>query len=404
MSDGQPPPSTRDRSWPGPASAFSTERAGARLAVRDLTGDLVWPLLLRTPGLALRPDRVGLGALALLIISLGVRLPDAWAADPDLPTFAETAKANLRPAAWSLWEALRSGSAAATGRGLFALLVEAPARTAREFPLSTLILAAAAVLALPIIGGSIARAVAVEISTGVLLPWSASFAMGMSRLRALVMAPAGLLAALAGTLGALAVGGWLLLSFPAVNLVGGALYGLALLVGALALIMIFGLLVASPLMPPAVACDDADAIDAVQRSVAYVLGRPFRAGLYWLLLMLQGAVVMFVAAVLTQLCLTLTEAATTALSEAGARIVAGPRGLEGVPWHGRGAAWLAEIWTTLPWVLLGGYALSLHFTGATLLYLVLRRLSDGQDVGDIWMPGRHGAFEPAHPPRQDRPA
>jgi uncharacterized membrane protein len=385
-------------------AAFSTERAGARLAVRDLTGDLVWPLLLRTPGLALRPDRIGLGALALLIVSLAIRLSDAWAPDPDLPTFAETAKAQIVPALSAVRDGLARGSSGAAADGLFALLVAGPARVAVDFPFSTVILAAALVVALPVIGGSIARAVAVEVATGVLLPWSASFAMGMSRLRSLVMAPAGMLAGLTGVLGLLALGGWLLLSFPVLNLVGGALYGLALLLGAFALVLIFGLVVASPLMPPAVACDDADAIDAAQRALAYVLARPIRAGLYWLLLVIQCAFVLFVTALLASILETLTASTAGSMTRAGADVIAGPAGMEGFAWHQRSAAWLVEIWTALPWVLVGGYALSLHFTGSTLLYLVLRRLSDGQDPGDIWMPGRHGAFEPAGAAPEDHHA
>jgi hypothetical protein len=33
------------------------------------------------------------------------------------------------------------------------------------------------------------------------------------------------------------------------------------------------------------------------------------------------------------------------------------------------------------------YAMSVVFTGLTIVYLLLRRVVDGQHISDIWMPG-----------------
>jgi hypothetical protein len=52
--------------------------------------------------------------------------------------------------------------------------------------------------------------------------------------------------------------------------------------------------------------------------------------------------------------------------------------------------WLVRFWEGMLALLLAGWAISYHFTGGTLLYLLLRRVNDDQDVEEIWL-GPDGA-------------
>ena len=52
----------------------------------------------------------------------------------------------------------------------------------------------------------------------------------------------------------------------------------------------------------------------------------------------------------------------------------------------------------MPVLLAQAYAFSLFFTGSTLVYLGMRRVVDGQDMGEIWVP------VPGVPGREPDPA
>jgi hypothetical protein len=65
-----------------------------------------------------------------------------------------------------------------------------------------------------------------------------------------------------------------LMMVPVLDVLGGALYGLALLLGFLVAFLILGYAVSFPMLIPAVACENCDAADAQQRAYAYVLSRP----------------------------------------------------------------------------------------------------------------------------------
>jgi hypothetical protein len=47
---------------------------------------------------------------------------------------------------------------------------------------------------------------------------------------------------------------------------------------------------------------------------------------------------------------------------------------------------VVNFWTGALELLLGAFFVSYFFTASTILYLLLRRLCDGQDVAELWMP------------------
>lgn len=363
----------------------------------DLTDDLLWPSLLRVPKLALRPDRWGLGFAAFVACWLIVHLPDLWTGRGEGAERFSAAFGRLMGGSVSgVADGVGSGSLSGAARALVGMFTEAPSSLFGQFPVSTVVAAVLLLVALPVFGGAISRACAVEFSRGQLRPWIESMSYALASARALVMAPVGLLLTILAIGLALAAGSWALLSVPVLNIVGAVLFGLALLVGVLLVLMLLGLGLGNPLMPAAVACDDADAIDSVQRSLAYCLGRPLRAALYWVILVVQSAVVLALAYAAIVATLALTGFVAAYFGGAGLKQIVAGDGL-GLGWSDRTAAWIIGVWESLAVLLWGGLAVSLHYCGATVLYLLLRRLVDNQGVTDIWMPSASGLPDAAVP-------
>ena len=71
-----------------------------------------------------------------------------------------------------------------------------------------------------------------------------------------------------------------LLLVPVLDVLGGLLYGLALAFGFLAAFLLIGYTIGSPLLVPAVACENGDGLDAMQRTYAYVVTRPLHLLFY----------------------------------------------------------------------------------------------------------------------------
>lgn len=224
--------------------------------------------------------------------------------------------------------------------------------------------------------------------------WSTSQAWSFisPRARSLFFAPvvAGLLglvfwviALLIGVLGAV----------PLVNIAGGVLFGIALAASFLAVICWLILAVGGALFAPAIACDGCDAIEAVQRSGAYIFARPLHFLAYGLL-----ASVIFLASfvAIDFMACTTWSAATHAFAIAAGSAMGHSAGtlifLEPfthpnqlpLGWTDATTGAMLEIWRTILSLLIGACALSVWFGVATRWYLLLRRQSDGQRVDDLW--------------------
>jgi hypothetical protein len=280
------------------------------------------------------------------------------------------------------------------GHHLSHAFLGAPYRLLREQPW-------VALLALPLLfawtalaGGAICRSAAGDFAQSVSIPWPQAVGFSLLRWRALllsVLLPPLIVWTIA--LG-LAVAGWALFSAPALNLIGAAVWPAFLFGGMVAAVVIVAFTIGWPMLLPSVACEGTDAIDAVQHAYSFVFARPLRLIAYLLLLGVQALVLTGLLFVLCWLGVYIAQQCALQWS--------GNRGLEvlgRLPWHVIPAApehaagasvparWMVGLWTLLPAVLPLAFVVSYFWSGSTVLYLAMRCVVDGQDTGEIWMPG-----------------
>jgi len=351
------------------------------VTVAELTAGLIWPKLLRAAGLSLAPSRLAIGfAVAFLIAAW------SWLIDYGWPT------ATFEPIAIPAFRSL----SAALVEACTALLYLAPAYAALELyqqgllpffeavgrePFRAAVWLIPSVALLAIGSGAIARSVAVDVAGDLSLGVRGSLAFAIKRWRSMVFAVfiplivAGLIALV------LAIAGWALLSLKGVSVLGALLLGPAFLAGLLLVIIFAVFLVGHSMLTPAVAVESTDAADAVQRAYAYALGKPGRLLIYGLVLLAQGALALIVIRFLTDQAWSITQDLTAAwLSRDRAEAI-----------HSRGAqgptASIVRAWPMVFALIPAAWLISYSAAGGTLLYLLLRRVNDEQDIREIWMPG-----------------
>lgn len=280
--------------------------------------------------------------------------------------------------------------------------VETPLRAVEWWPVTTLVFLPLAVFVGLLVACAIARIAAAEISLEKHLSWTDGLSYALRSWRSLLGAALGpvlliwFIAAMVGLFG------MLLLRWPYLNVVGAILFPLVLLgtIVAAALALIY--VVASCLLVPAVAADGSDAIDAVQRAYAYVVDRPVRMILLLILalvgLMLTVAVVgLFVFAALY---FAAAAASLWAGEDGGRMIVRAVRsamlyvevGPVPTPMPDEGsyevAGAIIRFWSVIVAMLVPAALLSGAAAAATMLYLAMRKAADGQDIEELWWPGK----------------
>jgi hypothetical protein len=333
----------------------------------------LWPAMLRAAGLGLRPERVLAMVLAVLLVSGLIRIPIPWESGTslrglwlDTPRLAWPSET---PNAADAWAFARSHVWASLAVGLPAFLVF--------------------VIALAVV----ARMTAVEFAGGTFLRLRGSAAFVIARLPSLVAAYAiPLVLAVVLTLAVAAVG-VATLSWPVGDILGSLAYGLAVFACLALALVLAALLFGWALLAPAVVCEGTgtgpvghgDGIDALQRGVAYVLNAPLRTGLYFGLAAAQAFAVGWVGHVVAAAAVAWARgSATWWLSpERAAALTTSTPGTSGTAGV---AGSVMNFWEWLPGILASACATSVFAAGATLAYLLLRRVCDGQHEHEIWMP------------------
>lgn len=350
---------------------------------QDLIEQLIWPRLLKAPALALAPTRLGLGFFCLLLLALLWQLPQLWI---DGPGPFELAANQITGALAELSRALASWSVDALLNALGGLFYRAPAAMLTTYPITTLVLLIPSLAVWCVGVGAISRSTACEFSLDVLTPWPAALGFSLSRCGSLMAALAAPLVVVLVLALLIAAAGAALLTWPVGDVIGAILYPAALLLATIAVIAITGYMLGHKLLVPAVVCEGTDAVDAIQRSYAYVIGRPLRLLIYLSILALVGALCLFIAAAIA--------AGINAFAAGAAGYWSGPRGreiLSGAPIPAGGtraiASSIIRIFAAIPTLLAAAYAVSLYAGGSTVLYLLLRQVNDGQDPAELWMPG-----------------
>ncbi|MHC5003976.1 MAG: hypothetical protein ACYTJ0_12710 [Planctomycetota bacterium] len=285
---------------------------------------------------------------------------------------------------------LRAGDALAAAADLFARTPLALWRGQRTF---VVVFGLLTVLVMALGGGTIARLTACQwagIPRSRLGP-AIDFAIARTGTFAaaliLPLLMAGFAAAVVWVLG-------LLMRLPGLDLVGAVLYGPALVLGVVVALLLVGYLAGFCMLVPAVACERCDAADAQQRAFAYVLNRPLHLLGYGLVAVVGLAIGYLVVNVV--LVLALNSVATLYELAGGSPPALGVAGGFGVleltprvaavepAGTGAIAADVITLWQTVLVSLAPAYVLAYFFAGSTLLYLLMRAASDGQDVTEIW--------------------
>jgi hypothetical protein len=201
--------------------------------------------------------------------------------------------------------------------------------------------------------------------------------------------------------------GGLVGAIPVVGeLIAGAFMFLALIGGFVMALVLIGLAFGGVLLYPTVAVEGSDAFDAVSRSYSYVFSRPWRTGLYYILLAIYGAVCYLFARVVVFLVFKLTHGAVeigmaAASNRPGVGSVEASKLdamwpsptfdnlLQAVPafgLHGAEAAgaFLIRIWLVIVVLLLCGFLVSLYLSGSTIIYFLLRQKVDATDLEEVY--------------------
>ncbi len=245
-------------------------------------------------------------------------------------------------------------------------------------------------------GGALSRMTACEVGLEEKLRGQDGVDFAMDSWRSLLLSlllPLLIAAALAGLL---VLGGWLL-TLPWIDVLGGVLYGLALLAGFGVAFLVIGYALGFSLLVPAVACENCDAPDAQQRVYAYVLGRPLHLLGYGLTGLIGLAIGFVVVSFIASLMLNFTAGLIGVWSDNSAFTTAGGASLFNltgdttalhVSWHSQVAGWFVSFWRTVIVGLVGGYVFANYFSGSTIVYLLMRRACDGQEITEIWQPGQ----------------
>ena len=241
-----------------------------------------------------------------------------------------------------------------------------------------------AVILASFFGGMLSRLAACRFGRRewITIPESADFAAGS--VARLISAPLLPIVVALLPLGVIALLGYLL-RVPVLDAIGGSLFGVPLALSLLAALLLLGLIVSWPLIVPAVACEDADAADCVQRAYAAVVHRPGRfvvLGLAAIIGMVVGVAVLDAVIVATlalaagALSMTSPEFVLAAIGDRpwlGFGEATPTAALLDMPWSGRAIA----VWSTTGRWLVGGFVLAWLFDAGTRVYLFLREQVDG---------------------------
>jgi hypothetical protein len=366
------------------------------LTLEDLTHDLVWPQLLRAGQLALRPSRLGMAMVfvigLLLLGSLANRKDGDFKPNVIQNTVTKVVlDVNMmRQGAAPVGE--ESGTGARLGRMIFAIFASTPAFLARTEPWVFFLVLPLMGAWTAICGGAISRSVACEFAQGVGLEWPRAAGFSLSRWMAMVGALLGPPVIAWVIMLAMAAAGAVLFRAPVVGLLGALLWPLMLVGGLVAAVMLGAYLVGWPMLVPSVACEGTDAVDAIQHAYSFVFARPLRLAVYLGILIVQMLVLGAVVGAVFWLAVEVAQ--RCGMEWSGVR---GADALGWLPGHRHGAAteksdwpairFVVTLWTFVPLLVPVAFIVSFVWSGSTILYLAMRKVVDGQDMHEIWMPG-----------------
>lgn len=359
----------------------------------DLWADLVWPKLLEAVRLALRPSRIGLGVafvLGVAAIVSGAGLLDGAKNKNTVGSYLEM---QLPDHLDGVWRAVSNQNPTTAARWIWRMFVDEPANLLTQSGRW------AAVLALPlifawatIIGGAISRMAVCDHAMGLRITWPQGLGFALGRWRSLLLGAALPLLLVWVICLLMSIAGWVVFSTPWLNVLGGALWFLFLIGGVVVAVTLVAYLLGHPLLVPAVAAENADAIDAMQHAYAFVLARPLRLVIYAAVLLVQAALALLLVGTILELVAVVSQQSAGAfIKSADIRRMfepgVWPANRTGLSTSEKAARWAIGFWNHLPRLVFLGFCVSLYWCSSTMLYLAMRKVVDGQDTHEIWTPG-----------------
>tara|TARA_A100000171_G_scaffold21730_2_gene20237 strand:+ start:6427 stop:7503 length:1077 start_codon:yes stop_codon:yes gene_type:complete len=351
----------------------------------DLTDELIWPRILRAPALAIAPNRLLSGCLGVFLIALILNIYN-WLRSISNPRDAFSQADLIAPTISERFEGIMQAIItldAPAFAGQIELAIMALRNSVMNNLVLTLLLGIPIIVVIALVGGAISRSVAFEFAQGRFASREETVHFTLQRSRQYIYALIAPILFASALMFIIALGG-LLLSFPVLDILGGILYPIALILGAIATIVLVLHVVASPMIIPALSIEGTDAFDAIQRCYAYVIGRPIRYFAYAILLSIVGFLAASVFTMIIGLSMEMTDwSLNFFFSHSIESALTGEGDLGATKSLAHSAI---EAFRGVLRILIAGYFVSLFYTSGTLLYLAIRRICDGQGITEIWEP------------------
>ncbi len=364
---------------------------GLMPVLTDWWAELNWPRIIASARTGLRPGRLGLAFFAIvaafLLISIGLAVDKA------------VGRGNVESITWP-WSYTTEPREQLIHLWRFAVTL--PKHLLIGIPFTTVVIGPILLSVWLVMLAAISRITACELTQGLHATWTEGLSFAVPRWRSLLGAIVGPLALVWLIAAALILGAWVFMHVPYLNLIGGLLYPVFLLGGLVATIILVGYLLGHNLFIPAITCEGADAIDAVQRGYTYFLAKPIRLLFYTLC---GGVGIAVTVGIIAYIILW-----SIGFAAESAGVWSGLDG-KNMVWHGtfealsvfpcfRGSvssdtpmktwaagSWLIRFWTTVPIIFIFAAFISCGISACTALYLAMRRVCDGQDWAELWTPG-----------------
>ena len=264
-------------------------------------------------------------------------------------------------------------------------------------------------LVLALTGGYVARLSALELAGVERPPLKDVFLFALRRIWVFLKAPVapflillilGLAVAVLGLIGAVPYVGPVLI---------GLFFFVFLLIAFVLMLLLLGILGGFSLFYPTIAVEGADAFDAMSRSFAYVYARPWRLLCYTIVALVYGVITFLFVSFAVYLMFILTHtfvgwgmdlfgshygslsgvpALQTIWPEPDFARLVMPVNWYAMDWPEFIGSVLLHFWVFLLMGGLGAYVLSYYFSSNTIIYLLLRRSVDGQNIREVYLEGK----------------
>jgi hypothetical protein len=296
------------------------------------------------------------------------------------------------------------------------LLIVLPAWLISTRPWFALLLFAASLEIIAVLGGAVARMAALDVTRDQRIGVGEAVGYALNRWWSFLITPLAPLGIIFAVALPVVLGGAALFNPPAwgIDIIGAAAFIVALTCGfiivATALLTALGI----HLVYPAIAIDGADLFDAIARAYNYVLNRFARWLFYSLVALIHGAATYLIIAFVLWLTVRAAQLGAgwwvvTETDLGGNRFDAvfpasdfgqppAPVDYASLDWSGRIAAALLSAWRWLVAGLGCAYLISYYLTANTWIYVLLRRSADGVEAEDAFVPPPDAAnASPASP-------